>query len=124
METTGILVPNGATYVGMLEIVFEALELRPEHHTIEMKYVVNVRLCPVKIINDRSVKVYMELKRNEVDKTKFPLCIDIIDEPMTMQGIFMPPSQSQPPRQPIQTREEPHISFAAECAGDGLEEQS
>ncbi|PON66987.1 hypothetical protein PanWU01x14_105690 [Parasponia andersonii] len=103
MKTTGILVPSGATYVGLLEIVYEALELRLKHHTIEMKYVVDVRLCPMKIIKDRSIKVYMELKRNEVDKTKFPPCIDIIDEPMTMQGIFMPPSRSQPPHQLIQT---------------------
>ncbi|PON60062.1 hypothetical protein PanWU01x14_155760 [Parasponia andersonii] len=36
----------------------------------------------------------------------------------------MPPNQSQHHSQPIQTREEPHISFAANCVSDGLEEQS
>ncbi|PON43656.1 hypothetical protein TorRG33x02_333370 [Trema orientale] len=84
METTGILIPNGATYARVLEIVFEALDLRPNNHTIEMKYVVDERLAPIKIVNDRSVKVYMELKKNEVDKSKYPLFIHVIDEPMTI----------------------------------------
>ncbi|PON49857.1 hypothetical protein TorRG33x02_315970 [Trema orientale] len=89
-----------------------------------MKYVVDARVTPIKTINDRSVKVYMELKKNKVDKSKFPLCIDIIDEQMTMQGLFMPPIQSQRCHQQIPVREDWPTSFVAECAGDGLEEQS
>ncbi|PON95884.1 hypothetical protein TorRG33x02_084070 [Trema orientale] len=70
IETKNILVPNRATNVSLLEIMLDALELRPEHYAVEMKFVVNVRFSPVKIINDRDIKVYMELKKNEVDKTK------------------------------------------------------
>ncbi|PON46817.1 hypothetical protein PanWU01x14_249120 [Parasponia andersonii] len=98
-ETTDILVLIGATYRDLLETVFETLELRPENNSIEMKYFVNAILAPIKIINDCSVKAYMKLKKIEVDKSKFPLCIDIIDEPVTMQWIFMSPIQSQRHRQ-------------------------
>ena len=41
-----------------------------------MLYCENLNYC--------DVKFYLELKKNEPDKTKFPFCVDIILEPMTM----------------------------------------
>ena len=38
----------------------------------------------VKILNDHGVKFYLELKKNELDKTKFPFCVDIIRESISM----------------------------------------
>ncbi|PON56365.1 LOW QUALITY PROTEIN: hypothetical protein PanWU01x14_181960 [Parasponia andersonii] len=69
-------------YVRLREILYEALRLKPENHTL-IKYIFKLGISPVNIFNDRSLEVYFELKKNE-DKTKFPLCIDIIGEPMTM----------------------------------------
>ena len=39
-ETMGVLVPSGTTYNSLLNILFKALKLRPENHTIGIKYVV------------------------------------------------------------------------------------
>ena len=71
-------------YVGLLEILFEALELNLEMYTLRIKYIFVVGCVPVIILNDRGVKFYLELKNNEPDKTKFPLCVDIIREFMSM----------------------------------------
>ena len=88
----GVLVLSGTTYIGLLNILFKALKLRPENHTIGIKYVVKLRTSPVKIMDDLAVDFYLELKKNEVDKTKFPFCLDIIEEPMSMtvEGIYTP----------------------------------
>ena len=46
----------------------------------------------VKILDDLAVDFYLELKKNEVNKTKFPLCLDITKERMSMivGGSYMP----------------------------------
>ena len=36
------------------------------------------------ILNYHRVKFYLELKKKEPDNTKFPLCVDIIRESMSM----------------------------------------
>ncbi|PON83443.1 hypothetical protein TorRG33x02_207150 [Trema orientale] len=79
----GVLVPTTSSYVHLLEILYEALGLKPESHTLQIKYIFELGISPVNIVSDRSLEVYFELKKNE-DKTKFPLCIDKIGEPMTM----------------------------------------
>ena len=81
-ESMGILVPMSTSYVGFFEILFETLELNPEIYTSQIKYIFEVGCIPIKILNDRGVKFYLELKKNELDKTKFPLCVDIIRESM------------------------------------------
>ena len=83
-ESMGILVPMSTSYVGLLEILFEALKLNPEIYMLWIKYIFEVGCIPVKILNDRGVKFYLELKKNELDKTKFPPCVDIIRESMSM----------------------------------------
>ena len=47
---------------------------------------------PVKILDDLTIDFYFELKQNEVDKTKFPLCLDITKErlSMTVEGSYTP----------------------------------
>ena len=43
-------------------------------------------------MDDLAVDFYLELKNNEVDMSKFPFCLDIIEEPMSMtvEGIYTP----------------------------------
>ena len=83
-ESTCILLPMSTSFVGLLEILFETLELNPEMYTLRIKYIFEVGCIPIKILNDRDVKFYFELKQNEPDKTKFPLYVDIIRESMNM----------------------------------------
>ena len=60
-----ILVPMSTSYVSLLEILFETLELNPKMYTLQIKYIFEVGCIPVKFLNDCSVKVYLELKKNE-----------------------------------------------------------
>ena len=46
----------------------------------------------MKTLNDLPVDFYLELKKNEVDKTKFPLYLDIA-ESMTIEGNHTPTIQ-------------------------------
>ena len=71
-------------YIGLLNILFKALKLRPGNHIIGIKCIVELRTSPVKILDDLVVDFYLKLKKNEVDKTKFPLCLDITKERMSM----------------------------------------
>ena len=83
-ETIGVLVLSGTTYIDLLNILFKAMKLRPQNHTIGIKYVVELRTFSIKILDDLAIDFYLELKKNEVDKTKFSLCLDIIEEQMSM----------------------------------------
>ena len=83
-ESMGILVSMNMSYVGLLEILFEALELNPEMYTLRIKYIFKVDYVPVKILNNRGKFFYLELKKNEPDKTKFALSVDIIRESISM----------------------------------------
>ncbi|PON82592.1 hypothetical protein TorRG33x02_216010 [Trema orientale] len=83
IRCVGILVPTISSYIRLLEILYEALGLKPEIYTLQIKYIFELGISPVNIVNDRSFEVYFELKKNE-DKIKFPLCIDTIGEPMTI----------------------------------------
>ena len=73
----GVLVPSRTTYIGLLNILFNAMKLRPENHTIGIKYVVELGTSPGKILDNLVVDFYLELKKNDVDKTKFPCRLDI-----------------------------------------------
>lgn len=37
-----------------------------------------------------NIAFYLEVKKKESDMTKFPLCIDIVEEPMSLLREFMP----------------------------------
>ena len=68
-------------YVSLLEIYFEVLGLSLVNHFIVIKYIFELGCSAVRILNDRDVKFYLELKKNELDQTKFFLWIDIIFKP-------------------------------------------
>ena len=72
------------SYVNLLQILFETLELNSENYAMWIKYAFELGCTPVKLLNDRSVKFYLKLKNNEPGKTKFPLCVDIMGEPMSI----------------------------------------
>ena len=80
----GMLVPSASTYIGLLNILFKALKLRLENHTIGVKYVLELGTSLVKFLDDLVVDFYLKLKKNKVEKTKFPFCLDITEERMSM----------------------------------------
>ncbi|PON71795.1 hypothetical protein PanWU01x14_069820 [Parasponia andersonii] len=76
-QNMSVLVPINSSYVS-LEILYETVELKSKTYTLEANYSYELGILLVKITNDRLVKFYNDLKKNEIDKTKFLLCIDII----------------------------------------------
>ena len=103
----------------------------------------------VKILDDLVVDFYLELKKNEADKTKFPLCLNIAERlrsikvkgnySLTIQfthphrEIYFPdqgPNENQVEilkalenyRPKMPTCDNAPMSFAAECVWEGLEE--
>ena len=74
-----VLVPCRTMYISLLNILFKALKLRPENHNIGIKYVVELGTFSVKILENLAVDFYLELNKNKVNKTKFPLCLDITE---------------------------------------------
>ena len=83
-ESMGVLVPMTTSYVGLLEILFETLGLSSVNHSMVIKYTFELGCFVMRILNFYDVKFYLELKKNELDNTKFPLWVDIIPEPIIM----------------------------------------
>ncbi|PON84405.1 hypothetical protein TorRG33x02_197380 [Trema orientale] len=115
----GILVPTTSSYVHLLEILYEALGLKPESHTLQIRYIFELGISPVNIVRDRSLEVYFELKKNE-DKTNFSLCFDIIREPMTT----LDSEEANP--DPVEVRGHDFMTsaFVGDCGSGGLEDIS
>ncbi|CAI9779823.1 unnamed protein product [Fraxinus pennsylvanica] len=81
-EMTGVLVPLGTSYVGLLEILYDALGLGPLSQTIRMKYIAEVGSSPIEISQDRDVFFYLNLKERDAQLNSFPICLEIKNEPM------------------------------------------
>ncbi|GMN57924.1 hypothetical protein TIFTF001_027032 [Ficus carica] len=77
----GILVPETATYVGLIELVRSAIGIRGPAKTIVMRYGVEPGLSLVRIQCDADVKFYIQLKNKDVHVlSKFPITINVLDE--------------------------------------------
>ncbi|GMN46264.1 hypothetical protein TIFTF001_015451 [Ficus carica] len=77
-EMKGILVPETATYVGLIELV---RSIRGPTNTIVMRYSVKPGLPLVRIQCDADIKFYIHLKKKDVHVLiKFPITIDVLDE--------------------------------------------
>ncbi|GMN48446.1 hypothetical protein TIFTF001_017612 [Ficus carica] len=80
-EMKGILVPESATYVGLIELVRSAIGIWGPAKTIVMRYGVEPGLPLVMIQCDADVKFYIQLKKKDVHVlSKFPITIDVLDE--------------------------------------------
>ena len=80
-EMKGILVPETATYVGLIELVRSSIGIRGPAKTIVMRYGVEPGLPLVRIQCDTDVKFYIQLKKKDVHVlSKFPITIDVLDE--------------------------------------------
>ncbi|GMN70237.1 hypothetical protein TIFTF001_039281 [Ficus carica] len=80
-EMKGILVPEPATYVGLIKLVRSTIGIRGPAKTIVMRFDVEPGLPLVRIQCDADVKFYIQLKKKDVHVlSKFPITIDILDE--------------------------------------------
>ncbi|GMN68965.1 hypothetical protein TIFTF001_038015 [Ficus carica] len=77
----GILVPDTATYVGLIELVRSEIGIRGPDKTIVIRYGVEPGRPLVRIQCDADVKFYIQLKKNDVHLlSKFPITIHVLDE--------------------------------------------
>ncbi|GMN54036.1 hypothetical protein TIFTF001_023163 [Ficus carica] len=80
-EMKEILVPEIATYVGLIELVRSAIGIRGPAKTIVMRYGVEPGMPLVRIQCDADVKFYIQLKKKDVHVlSKFSITIDVLDE--------------------------------------------
>ncbi|GMN54154.1 hypothetical protein TIFTF001_023278 [Ficus carica] len=80
-EMKGILVPETATYVGLIELVRSAIGIRGPAKTIVMRYGVELGMPLVRIQYDTDVKFYTQLKKKDVHVlSKFTITIDVLDK--------------------------------------------
>ncbi|GMN44846.1 hypothetical protein TIFTF001_014033 [Ficus carica] len=80
-ELKGILVPETATYVDLIQLVRSVIGISRLDKTIVMRYVAEPGLPPVRIQCDADVKFYIQLKKKDVHVlSKFPITIDVLKE--------------------------------------------
>ncbi|GMN52528.1 hypothetical protein TIFTF001_021663 [Ficus carica] len=118
-EMKGILMPESATYVGLIELVKSAIGIRGPANTIVMRYSVEPGLPLVRIQCDADVKFYIQLKKKDVHVlSKFPITIDVLDE---YAAEAMPPEPGNwtfpPPPPPHIPHLPPHVD-ESKFAGD------
>ncbi|GMN73070.1 hypothetical protein TIFTF001_053633 [Ficus carica] len=73
-EMKEILVPETATYVGLIELIKSAISIRGPTNTIVMRYGVEPRLPLVRIQCDADVKFYIQLKKKDVHSHQINDC--------------------------------------------------
>ncbi|GMN32555.1 hypothetical protein TIFTF001_041755 [Ficus carica] len=77
----GILVPETATYVSLIELVRSAIGIRGPAKTIVKRYGVEPRMPLVRIQCDADIKFYIQLKKKDVHVlSKFSIIIDVLDK--------------------------------------------
>ena len=62
-ESMGVFIPMTTSYVGLLEILFEALGLSLVNHSMVIKYTFEVGCCTVRILNDHDINLFRAKKK-------------------------------------------------------------
>jgi len=75
----GIVVGENISLVNLKSAIAAELNIDESKKNIEIRYVVEGNSCPLCIRNDMGVKLYIEVKKHEVEFGMYPLCIDISD---------------------------------------------
>ncbi|GMN70093.1 hypothetical protein TIFTF001_039136 [Ficus carica] len=80
-QMKGLLVPETATDVGLIELVRNVIGIRGPDKTIVIRYGVEPGMPLVRIQCDADVKFYIQLKKKDVHVlSKFSITIDVLDE--------------------------------------------
>ncbi|GMN62595.1 hypothetical protein TIFTF001_031672 [Ficus carica] len=112
-EMKGILVPESATYVGLIELVRSAIGIRGPTKTIVMRYGVEPGLPLVRIQCDADVKFYIQLKKKDVHVLKAVQSDEAIQHVDDRNWTFPPPPPPRPHIPPLP----PHVD-ESKFAGD------
>ncbi|XP_050211913.1 uncharacterized protein LOC126662069 [Mercurialis annua] len=87
-EVIGVMIPQNSTYLDLLHIIAQEIQVNLEKQNIEIKYQVKIQYPPLKISDDSSFRFYLEIKKKEIDFTMYPLCIVVISDTSQIQTIL------------------------------------
>ncbi|OIT00342.1 hypothetical protein A4A49_60143, partial [Nicotiana attenuata] len=82
----GILIKEYATYNDLVTSISKQLALDLSSKLIKIEYKVEENCTPIKIHNDLSYKVYVELKKENREFGMYPLCITTTDKEVVAGG--------------------------------------
>ncbi|XP_050222648.2 uncharacterized protein LOC126672736 [Mercurialis annua] len=87
-EVIGVMIPEDSTYMSLLHIIAQEIQVNLEKQNIEIKYQVKIHYPPLKIIDNSSFRFYLEIKKKELDFTMYPLCIVVTDDTLQIQNLL------------------------------------
>ena len=76
-KSTGIQIPNDCTYDKLIAIISERLKFEKEENEIHISYQVKEEYPNLQIEDDSTLQFYIQLKSEESNCTKYPLCITL-----------------------------------------------
>ncbi|XP_050224634.1 uncharacterized protein LOC126674254 [Mercurialis annua] len=101
-EPIGIVVNTACDYNNFQEILYKQLQINHMSTLLEIKYQVRSNYPPLKISDNVNLSFYLELKKNESDCMKYPLCIStttsqkevsFLDSTFTLSNADIPHSE-------------------------------
>ncbi|KAG5622838.1 hypothetical protein H5410_008056 [Solanum commersonii] len=75
-KVDGIVVGESFSFMNLKALILAELKIDGVRKDIEIRYIVDGNTCLLKTRNDMSVKLYLEVRRNEPGIGMYPLCID------------------------------------------------
>ncbi|KAG5617881.1 hypothetical protein H5410_017705 [Solanum commersonii] len=75
-KSDGIIVGQSISFLNLKAAISAELDIDVSRKNIEIRYIVEGNLSPMKIKNDMGVKLYLEVKKSEPRSAMYPLCID------------------------------------------------
>ncbi|KAL2531569.1 Uncharacterized protein Adt_04920 [Abeliophyllum distichum] len=76
-SVVGIVIPIDCSYVVLVDSIMKELKRDQAHYDVTIQYHVVANGPLIRISGDSSVSFYKGIKKNELDSTKFSLCVDI-----------------------------------------------
>ncbi|KAL2559956.1 zinc finger protein [Forsythia ovata] len=73
----GVIIPVDCSYSKFVEIILRELKRNQLECAITIQYQITKNGPPVAVCSDSSLYFFIEVKKNDRDMTKFPLCVEI-----------------------------------------------
>ncbi|XP_050222652.2 uncharacterized protein LOC126672738 [Mercurialis annua] len=74
-KMTGILLEMNCTFNSFIELVYQSLQVQDTETELDIQYLISDDYPPVKIADERSLRFYIQLKKSELNFTRYPICI-------------------------------------------------
>ena len=87
-KSDGIVVGENISYMNLISAIATELNIDELKKNIIIRYIVEGNSSPMIIRNDMGVKLFIEIKKQEVGFSMYPLCIDTNDKSTEELQIF------------------------------------